>query len=883
MAKEERMVNLTIDGVPVSVSPGTMILEAAAKAGIRIPSLCHNKRLMPFGACRICVVQQKGRRGLIPACFNPVRNGVEILTNTPEVIKARKIQLQLILISHPLECPVCDAGGQCQLQNLVYEYGVAENPFKGPKANLPTDHVSPFIERNLNRCILCGMCVRIDDEVVGANELSFMNRGWKTKIGTDFDRPMNCEFCGQCVSVCPVGALNDRIFLHKARVWDLKETNTTCAYCGVGCTLTVGTRNNRILRIRADEDLGVNQGNLCVKGRYGWEYVHSRERLSYPLIKKDGSFIKASWEEAVGLVARRFQEIKAEKGGTELAGLCSPRLTNEELYLFQKFMRGVLGTNHIDHAGGYSYAGLLALRDSLGYAGSTNSINEIRKADVIIALRSDLSETHPVIKSEVVLAVKRRRAKLIVVNSRNIYLNKFSAFNLQVKPGSEVALVNGMMQAILRDGLAKEEFIQSRTEGLEALRKSLEKYSPEEVEAKTGVAANSLVEAANLFAKAAKAVILISTGQASGKQDAALVRAASNLALLTGQIGKESAGIYILGEKSNAQGALDMGVTPGLLPGYGDLQDAAERGRFEKAWKMTIPGNPGLSALDIIQSAEEGKIKGLYIVGENPAVTYPDSGRTKKALAAVDFLVVQDCFLSETASLAQVVLPAVTFAEKEGTFTNVERRVQRVRPALQPLGEARPDLWIFQELAKAMGNSWGRISAKSVMDEVRSLVPLYGGMEYTRLDKSSGLQWPCPAADHPGTSILYERDFPGGKAKLIPAFFEEERGEAEFPYFLITGPTLFHSGSLSTMSPGLSRLRGESYVEVHPADAAQLGLTNYQEVNLESKQGKITVKAAISEKAAPGVLFVPYHFGLHGGNQLTGRDLKIAQAKIEKI
>jgi predicted molibdopterin-dependent oxidoreductase YjgC len=348
-------------------------------------------------------------------------------------------------------------------------------------------------------------------------------------------------------------------------------------------------------------------------------------------------------------------------------------------------------------------------------------------------------------------------------------------------------------------------------------------------------------------------------------------------------MGKESAGIYLLGEKNNAQGALDMGVTPRLLPGYADLEDAAERSRFEKAWEMTIPEKPGMGALDILQAAEEGKVKGLYIAGENPAVTYPDAGRTRKALAALDFLVVQDCFLTETASLAHVVLPAVTFAEKEGTFTNVERRVQRVRPALQPFGEARPDLWIFQELGKAMGTSFGRISAKSVMDEVRSLVPLYGGMEYARLDKSSGLQWPCPSTDHPGTPILYEKDFPRGKAKLSPVFSEEERREAEFPYFLITGPTLFHSGSLSTMSPGLLRLRGESYVEVHPADAAQLGLTNYQEVSLESKNGKIAVKAAISEKAAPGVLFIPCHFGPNGGNRLTRRDLRISHVKVEKI
>jgi predicted molibdopterin-dependent oxidoreductase YjgC len=444
-------------------------------------------------------------------------------------------------------------------------------------------------------------------------------------------------------------------------------------------------------------------------------------------------------------------------------------------------------------------------------------------------------------------------------------------------------LVNGMMQAILRKGLAREEFIQSRTEGIEGLKRSLEEYSAEKVEALTGVGADSLLGAARMFAKAARGVILISTGQASGKQDAALARATSNLALLAGQVGKESCGIYILGEKNNAQGALDMGVTPGLLPGYADLMEPAERSRFEKAWKMTIPDRPGLGALGILQAAEEGKVRGLYIAGENPAVAYPDAGRTKKALAALDFLVVQDCFLTETASLAHVILPAVTFVEKEGTFTNVERRIQRVRPALRPIGEARPDLWIFQELAKAMGTSFGQFAAQSVMDEIRSLVPLYGGMEYTRLDESSGLQWPCPSADHPGTPMLYEKDFPRGKARLIPAVFEPEGADPEFPYFLITGPTLFHSGSLSTMSPGLLRLRGQSYVEVHPADAAKLGLTNYQEVTLESRNGKVTVKAAISERAAPNVLFVPYHFGPNGGNQLTGRDLKTVRVKIEKM
>jgi NADH-quinone oxidoreductase chain G len=885
MAKEERMVTLTIDGVQVTVPQGTMILEAAARAGIRIPTLCKNKRLLPYGACRVCVVQQKGRRGLTPACFNPARHGMEILTNTPEVMKARRTQLQLILISHPLECPVCDAGGQCQLQDLVYEYGVADNPYSGEKAHLPTDHVSPFIERNLNRCILCGMCVRICDEVVGANEISFVNRGIKTKIGTDFDRPMNCEFCGQCVSVCPVGALNDRIFLHKARVWDLKETPTVCAYCGVGCTLTVGTKKDRILRVRADEDLGLNQGNLCVKGRFGWEYVHSPKRLTSPLIRKEGSLVAASWEEALGLVSRRLQEIKSLAGGMSLAGLASSRLTNEELYLFQKLLRGGLGTNHIDHAGGYSYAAHLALRDSLGYAASTNSINEIRRADVILALRSDLSETHPVIKSEVVLAVKRRKAQLMVVNSRNIYLNKFSALNLRVKPGSEVTLVNGMMEVILREGLADEGFILSRTEGQEALKNFLGAYSPERVEAGTGLPAATIAEAARLYARAKSGVILISTGQNSGRQDPALAQAAANLSLLTGKIGKESCGVFVLGEKSNSQGALDMGVTPDFLPGYGEIKDAAERSRFEKAWGLTIPADPGRGALAILQAIEEGEIKGLYLAGENPLVTYPDPSRTEKALASLDFLVVQDCFLTETASLAQVVLPAATFAEKEGTFTNVDRRVQRVRPALPATGEAKPDLWIFQGLSRAMGIKLGGTSARAVNDEIRSLVPLYAGIGYDRLDSPenpAGLQWPCPSPDRPGTPLLYAGNFPRGKGKLIPAEDEEGPDGAAFPLVLVTGPTMVHSGSLSMRSPGLARLQGESFVLVHPADARSLGLTDGQEVTLESRQGKITVRAALSGKAAPAVLFVPYHFGINGGNRLTSWDLRLTRVKLQK-
>lgn len=877
------MVTLTIDGIQVTVPRGTMILEAAKIAGVKIPTLCNNKRLLPFGACRLCVVQQKGRRGLIPACFNPVRNGMEILTNTPEVIKARKIQLQLILISHPLDCPVCDAGGQCELQNLVYEYGVADNPFKGEKARLPVDHVSPFIERNPNRCILCGMCVRICDEVVGANELSFVNRGWKTKIGTDFDRPLQCEFCGNCISVCPVGALNDRLFLHKARVWDLQETNTICGYCAVGCTLTIGTKDEKIKRVRADENLGVNQGNLCVKGRFGWEYIHHPERLTTPLIRKNGTLVKSSWEEALELVAQRFQEIKDTEGGKAIAGLASPRLTNEELYTFQKLLRGVWGTNNIDHAGGYSYAANLALQESLGFAASTNSFNQIRQADVILAVRCDLSETHPIIKSEVVMAVKRRKAKLIVINSRHIYLKKFSALDLILKPGTEVALLNGLAHIIHKEELINKEFIGTRTEGFTNWQKTLEECTPEKVADICGLSVAVIKEAARLYARGPNSVILISTGQASTRHDYALAKAAANLALMTGQIGKENSGIFILGEKNNAQGALDMGVTPHLLPGYVPVDNPEGRKHLEKIWQMSIPETLGKGTWPILQAALKGEIKGLYIVGENPLINYPQTPLTKKALEKVEFLVVQDCFLSETASLAHVVLPAATFAEKEGTFTNAERRVQRVRPALLPPGDAQTDLWIFRQLGKLSGAPLAPNSAREVMEEIRAAVPFYGGMAYEKLTGPLSPQWPCPNLDHPGTPVLYEKEFPSNTGKFGLAEYAEGESANEYPFYLITGPVLYHSGSLSLRSPGLRQLLKESYLQIFPSDAQQLGLIEGQEVLLKSKWGETKVKVTLSRKAAPQVFFIPYHFSSGGGNELTGWDLEIGRVKLEKV
>lgn len=865
------MISLTIDGIPVEVPKGTMILEAAERAGIRIPTLCNNKRLQPFGACRICVVQQKGRRNLIPACFNPVRNGMEILTNTPEVIEARRTQLQLILLSHPLDCPVCDAGGRCALQDLVYEYGIVDNPFPTRRTEEPVDHATPFIERNVNRCILCGMCVRIDDEVVGANELSFLNRGDKIRIGTDFNRPMNCEFCGQCISVCPVGALNDRLFLHKARPWDLQETDTICGYCSVGCLIKIGTREGRIVRVRSDENVGANDGNLCVKGRFGWEYIQSPERLTSPLVRKDGELVPVSWEEALVYAAGRFREIR--DGGGRMAGLGSARLTNEEAYLFQKLMRGVLHTNSIDHAGGESYAGLLALRESLGYAASTASFRDIRNADVVFMLGSDISDSHPVVKYEVVRAVKRRKAVLVTADSRTGRLGKFAALVLRSNPGSEVALLNALTYTVLEENLADRAFIETRTEGLNNLEASLAACSPEATAEITGVRAEEVRRAARLFAGAKRAVLLMGDGAADNFMTA---RAAANLALAAGQIGKPGTGIILLGEKNNSQGALDMGLVPSLLPGYGDAGSRADRNRLAEIWGMRLPDDPGMTAPEMTEAARGGKLRAMYIVGENPVLSFPDTESTRKALTALDFLVIQDCFPTETAALADVVFPAASFAEKEGTFTNSERRVQRIRPAVAPPGLALPDLKIFHALAEALGRPPGAFggptgvaavfgeSPRAVMEEIRAAVPLYAGIDYGRLDADknlAGLQWPCVSTTDPGTPGLYEHEFPGGKAKFIATEAKPQSPSPDFHRLLVTGPVVFHSGSLSARSAGLKSLRGEDLVEIHPQDAEKIGCVNGGQVFLESALGKVLVKAVLSKQVLPGTVFLSRHFG----------------------
>jgi formate dehydrogenase alpha subunit len=881
------MITLTIDGIEVAVERGASILEAAEKAGVRIPTLCHDKRLIPFGACRMCVVELKGRRGLIPACFNPARNGMEVLTNTPAVVDARRLQLQLLLRHHPLDCPVCEAGGACELQNLVMDYGVEDLPFSREAPILPVDRRSHFIKRDMNRCVLCGCCVRICNEVQGVNELSFVSRGIRTEISTDFGRPLDCEFCGQCVSSCPVGALVNKPLGPLARSWEVKCTATTCAFCGLGCALVLETRGGRITRVTSRHDLGTNEGNLCVKGRYGWPYVHSEERLTRPLVKEWDQVVGAPWDTAIQRVAERWGSVRKESGPQALAVLGSGRLTNEEAYALQRLARGVLGTPNLDHGAGLSYRALLdGVQPVLGYAAATAAIREIRDADVILAVGGNFKETHPVAKNQVVLASGRRRAKVIVVDHVHTSLcDLMGAEAVFVKPGTEALLLRGMIRCILDEGLLDKAFLEARVEGLEAIREEAAAWNLSAVAERTGASVEQIQDAARAFAQAGTGCILMALDTLGVGDGADLARTAACLALLAGKVGRKGCGLHVYGEKANSQGALDMGLLPGFLPGLRSVDDAEARATLEEVWASPLPAGEGLGAREILDGCRNGTIRGLYIVGENPLGSYPDRGFVEEALAKVEFLVVQDLFLTETAKRAHVVLPVASFAEKEGTFTSVDRRIQRVQRALPPPEGVRTDLEVFKELARALGSPFPYQGSSDVLKEIGGTVPLYRGIRWEAVP-SQGLSWPLSGDAEPqGTPLLYEGGFPRGKARLELGPWAEIDSQADagaFPWILHPQTRWFHSGSFSTWSPTLMEVCAGPALLLHYEDARELGLREGDRARVISAQGEVTAPVQVRWRGLRGVVQVPHHFVGAAVNRLIPWGERLARVRVEK-
>jgi NADH-quinone oxidoreductase chain G len=804
------MVNLTIDGKQITVSKTATIYEAAVEAGINIPVLCYAKKLLPYGACRVCLVeveQMKGR--LIPACTTPVTEGMVVTSISDEIHKVRKTVLEFLLVNHVIDCPVCDKGGECDLQDLTYEYEVSSNRFEGEKFDLPTDEVNPLIERNMNRCVLCGKCVRVCDEIVGYGSYSFINRGFETKIATAFDRGLDCEFCGQCVSMCPVGAILPRPFKFKARPWQLKEVDSVCGYCGNGCTVTFGVLNNKVETIRFSDKNGVNDGNLCIRGRFGSSFISSSDRLTKPLVKKGEQLVEVEWDEALKTVADGLKKAQADKGVGVLSGA---RLTNEEFFLLKNLTK-LIGTKNLDHSGGECYKGVTeGLLETLGVTASTGTFPQVEQADVVLSIRSDFYETHPVFGMVVNQTVKRNAAQLFIVGDKNGKFGKLpGAKTLLHKPGLEVNILNAMSQALIADGSAMTEGV----EGLDALTKTLANYTPEKVAEVTGVPADEIKSAAKALVGAKQSAILLAYGLPYTAQSKDIAIAAANLAILSGNVDKDQSGLYLCGEKANSQGAIDLGI---------------------------LPGNGGMGAQQILEAAGQGKLSALYVVGEDPMTSYPDRAKVEKAFAKTDFVVVQDLFLSPTAELADVVLPAASFAEKNGTFTNAERRIQMVRAGVKSPGEAKTDYEILTLLSSLLGDTVTYTNPESVFSAL-SADAGYPGITYDQIGPQG---------------VVWGGDNLPVKKKVLIAVEGVEPIAGDF--VLLTGSALYHSGTMSTRAAGPQAVVSEAYVELNFDDAKALKIEDNVMVSIKADGVELKLKAKVGKRLPKGVLFAPYHF-----------------------
>jgi NADH-quinone oxidoreductase chain G len=809
------MVHLTIDGKQITAEKTATIYEAARDNGIRIPVLCHTQKLKPHGACRICVVevaQMKGR--LIPSCSTPVTEGMVVTTMSDEIRKVRKTILEFTLVNHVLDCPVCDKGGECELQDLAYEYGVTGNRFEGEKFDLPKDEENPLIERNLNRCILCGKCVRVCDEVVGFGAYSFINRGFETRIATAFNRDLNCEFCGQCISLCPVGALLPRPFKFKARPWQLTEVDSVCGYCGNGCTVTLGVKDNAVQTIRYNDKIGVNEGNLCVRGRFGYSYVNSDERLQHPLVRRDGELVETSWDEAIELLAG-----KLSAAGEKTGIISGARLTNEELLLVKKLAAAV-GTDNLDHSGGQCYKGVSeGLFETLGIKASTGTFPQVKECDAILAIRSDFYETHPVCGMVVNQAIRRNDAQLTVIADKHGKLSRLPrSRTLEHKPGLELNLLNALCHVLIEEGLAQTEGI----DGLAELKTAVAAYSPEAVAAQAGTDAEALKTTARELASAKNTAILLAYGLPYTAHSKELGIAAANLALLLGIPGRAGSGLYLCGEKANSQGAIDLGI---------------------------MPQGGGLGVQAMLKAAAAGKLDVLYLLGEDPLVSYPDRDLVAAALVK-PFVVVDELFLSETAKHADLVLPAASFAEKDGTFTNAERRIQRLHAGITSPGEARSEFIILQQLLTQLGSEpiETPAAAFAVLTEE---CPDYAGIELEQIG-AKGHVWG-------GETLTPQR------RSLVPVAGSEPLVAA---YQLLVGSALYHSGTLSVHAQGPMAVVDEPYIEVCREDAAALALKDGDRLQLTAERGRIEAKVKIDRRLPRGVMFAPYHFAQLGLNRI---------------
>ena len=880
-----RPVSLTIDGQTVTVAQGTSVMRAAAEAGVAVPKLCATDSLDAFGSCRVCLVEIEGRKGYPASCTTEVDEGMVVRTHSARLDELRRSVVELYVSDHPLDCVNCSANGDCELQDVAVSLGVEESRYglgEGGYRDVERDVSNPYFAFDPAQCIVCYRCVRACDDIQGTFALTVDGRGYASKVTAgqlDSFMESDCVSCGACVNHCPTEALMEKSVIEEGQ--PDRSVITTCAYCGVGCSFNAELKGDKVLRMTPDRDGQANAGHACVKGRFAFGYATHRDRITQPLIRDsiDEPWREVSWDEAFDYTARRLREIQQRHGPDSIGGITSSRCTNEETYLVQKMVRTAFGNNNVDTCARVCHSPTgYGLKTTLGESAGTQAFHSVAQSDVVMVMGANPSDAHPVFASRLKRRL-REGAKLIVVDPRRIELvhspHIKADHHLALRPGSNVAFINAMAHVVVTEGLEDREFIAARCEEA-PYRKwrefiAGEQNSPEATERISGIPASELRAAARLFATAPNAAIYYGLGVSEHSQGSTTVMGIANLAMVTGNLGREGVGVNPLRGQNNVQGSCDMGSFPHELPGYRHISDPAVRSLFEADWKVTLRPEPGLRIPNMLDASVAGHFKGLYVQGEDIAQSDPNTQHVEAALRGLECLVVKDLFLNETARFAHVFLPGSSFLEKDGTFTNAERRISPVRKAIEPLA-GLADWEVTMALSKALGYPMDYRHPSEIMDEIARLTPTFAGVSYAKLDRLGSIQWPCNDAAPEGTPTMHVDEFVRGKGYFAITGFvpTDERATRKYPLLMTTGRILSqYNVGAQTRRTANSEFYSEDVLEVHPFDAEERGIGEGDWCGVVSRAGNTVLRAVLTDRVQPGVVYTTFHFPSSGANVIT--------------
>ena len=880
-----KLVSLTIDGREISVPEGTSVMRAASLSDVKIPKLCATEQLEAFGSCRMCLVQIDGMKGLPASCTTPVAQGMVVHTQNKQLADIRRGVMELYISDHPLDCLTCPANGHCELQDMAGVVGLREVRYGYEGENhldAPKDESNPYFTFDASKCIVCSRCVRACDEQQGTLALTIQGRGFESKVAASQDESFmdsECVSCGACVQACPTATLSEKSLIEKGQAEH--SVTTTCAYCGVGCSFRAEMQGEELVRMVPNSDGHANHGHSCVKGRFAIGYATHPDRILKPMIRKQitDPWREVSWEEAIGYAASELKRIQKKYGRNSIGGITSSRCTNEETYLVQKLIRAGFGNNNVDTCARVCHSPTgYGLKNTIGESAGTQNFDSVMQADVIFVIGANPTDGHPVFASQMKRRL-RQGAKLIVADPRRIDLVRTphiaADYHLKLRPGTNVALINSLAHVIATEGLVKEDFVRERCE-VDSFEKwrafvSLEKNSPESMEAITGVPAANVRAAARLFATGGNGAIYYGLGVTEHSQGSTMVMGIANLAMATGNVGREGVGVNPLRGQNNVQGSCDMGSFPHEFPGYRHVSDDKVRALFENAWGVSLQHEPGLRIPNMFEAALDGDFKGLYIEGEDIAQSDPNTQHVTAALTSMECIIVQDLFLNESAKFAHVFLPGSSFLEKDGTFTNAERRISRVRKVMEPKA-GYADWETTQLLANAVGYPMNYTPPSEIMDEIARLTPTFTNVSYQRLDELGSIQWPCNDQHPEGTPTMHIGQFVRGKGKFLLTEYvpTAEKVNARYPLILTTGRILSqYNVGAQTRRTENNRWHDEDRVEIHPHDAEERGIADGDWVGIASRAGDTVLRARITERVQPGVIYTTFHFPESGANVIT--------------